>query len=123
MLISFADPYHGHNGSIYQAGNWIFTGECEKSEMYLLKNGELAHPRRYTGRGWNKPKSIPLGAQKIKTPGKYRYLMPLDDEMRKQIEPLRKPYPKRQASEVGDGSSQGHSGGAAPTRTLQSMED
>jgi hypothetical protein len=94
-LISFADPYHGHNGAIYQGGNWIFTGQCAIGEMYLLADGSMAHPRRFTGRGWNKKQPIPTGAEKIKTPGKYRYLMPLDDEIRKRIEPLRKPYPKR----------------------------
>jgi RNA processing factor Prp31 len=34
-------------------------------------------------------------ATKVPILGKHRYLMPLDDEMRKRIEPLRKPYPKR----------------------------
>jgi len=54
---------------------------------------------------------------KIKGSSKIRYLMPLDDEMRKQIEPLRKPYPKRDKQAIG--SYQEHSGGAAPTVTLQ----
>ena len=48
---------------------------------------------------------------------KYKYFMPLDDEMRKLIEPLRKPYPKRDKQAIG--SYQEHSGGAAPTVTLQ----
>jgi hypothetical protein len=54
---------------------------------------------------------------RVETPGKHKYLMPLDDAMRAQIKPLRKPYPKRakQAS-AGD---QSVSGGAAPTCTLQ----
>jgi hypothetical protein len=43
--------------------------------------------------------------------------MPLDDEMRKRIEPLRKPYPKRDKQAIG--GDQPHSGGAAPTVTLQ----
>jgi hypothetical protein len=37
----------------------------------------------------------PDDCEKIKMPGKHRYLFPLDAEMRKQIEPLRQPYPKR----------------------------
>ena len=119
ILISFADPYHGHNGSIYQAGNWFYTGASGVGDMYLLPNGELVHPRRYTGRGWNNPQPIPQGAKKIKTPGKHRYLMPLDDEMRKQIEPLRQPYPKRPKQATPP--DQGDSGGAAPTRTLQNI--
>ena len=31
----------------------------------------------------------------VKVEPKYKYFMPLDDEIRKQIEPLRKPYPRR----------------------------
>ena len=53
----------------------------------------------------------------VKVEPKYKYFMPLDDEMRKQIEPLRKPYPKRDKQAIG--SDQEHSGGAAPTVTLQ----
>jgi len=50
---------------------------------------------------------------------KYKYLMPLDAEMRKQIEPLRKPYPKRVTSDTSDTPSiyEGK-GGAAPTVAL-----
>jgi hypothetical protein len=45
--------------------------------------------------------------------------MPLDDEMRKQIEPLQKPYPKRARSIDSDATAiQAVEGGATPTRTL-----
>ncbi len=46
--------------------------------------------------------------------------MPLDDEIKKQIEALRKPYPKR-VSSVESGTSEHHSegGGESPTDTLQ----
>jgi hypothetical protein len=36
----------------------------------------------------------PDDCEVIPCEGKYRYLLPLDQEMAKQIEPLRKPYPK-----------------------------
>ena len=39
--------------------------------------------------------TIDKNAKLIKVPGKHRYLMPLDDEMRAKIAPLAKPYPKR----------------------------
>ena len=35
----------------------------------------------------------------VSKPGKYRYLMPLDKKMRKQILPLSKPYPKKEDAE------------------------
>ena len=99
LLISFADPFHEHIGAIYQAMNWIFTGMSGAGEIYQLLDGSFVDPRRYNGHGHNKPRTIPSGAKLIKTPGKYRYLYPLDSAMRKQIEPLRKPYPKRGTGE------------------------
>jgi len=124
ILISFADPFYGHNGAIYQAMNWIFTGMTNDAEMWKLPNGDLIDPRRYNGHGHNKPAPVPSGAILIKTPGKYRYLYPLDDEMRKQIEPLRKPYPKRGRGET-DNAPQSNeaTGGASPTRPLSIKAD
>ena len=55
-------------------------------------------------------------------PPKHRYLMPLDDAMRAQIEPLRKPYPKRETCGRGETDSAADSnpqiGGASPTHPL-----
>ena len=95
LIVSFADPFYGHHGGIYQAGNWIYSGDSSPSYMYLLKNGAMAHKRRFTGEGWNAPQPIPRGAKKIRVPGKHRYLMPLDADMRARVLPLSKPYPKR----------------------------
>ena len=99
LVVSFADPCQGHHGGIYQGGNWIYTGDSSPSYMWRLPDGSLAHDRRFSGSGWNAPKTPPKGSIKIKVPGKHRYLMPLDEEMRKRILPLSKPYPKRVSSE------------------------
>jgi len=121
ICVSFADPFNKHHGGIYQAGGWIYSGQSSDSEMYKLASGEMAHPRRFTGQGWNAPKAIPSGAEKIKVPGKHRYLFPLDEAMRKQILPLAKPYPKRAQSKavVAPGVHPGE-GGSTPTCALQS---
>jgi hypothetical protein len=119
LVVSFADPFNGHHGGIYQGGNWIYAGDSSPSQSWKLPDGTYAHDRRFSGSGWNAPKKPPIGAVKIRVPGKHRYLMPLDDEMRRRIEPLRKPYPKRVRSE--DSGTIGHQpirGGAIPTRTL-----
>jgi hypothetical protein len=117
VVVSFADPNEGHHGGIYQATNWIYTGKSAVTTEYFY-NGDWRHVtdvyKRLTG---GAIKNLP----NRKKPGKYRYVMPLDDEMRKQIEPLRKPYPKRDKQAIG--SDQEHSGGAAPTVTLQNKED
>jgi hypothetical protein len=115
VCVSFADPYQGHHGGIYQAGNWIYTGMSSATREYFY-NGDWRHVtdvyKRLT------PQQVKLLKFREK-PGKIRYVMPLDDEMRKQIEPMRKPYPKRVRSEVsGTIGNQPIGGGATPTRTL-----
>ncbi|MCK5605381.1 protein Mom [Candidatus Pacearchaeota archaeon] len=97
LVVSYADTGQGHHGGIYQATNWVyeglFSGECS-----VVVNGKLMHRRSaYSRYGTTRPK----GSVNVPAPGKHKYLMPLDKEMRKQIELLRKPYPKRPA----DGSN------------------
>ncbi len=99
LVISFADTAQNHHGGIYQAGNWIYTGLTESNREFHV-NGEILHPRTIHHRGWRQIESwlienVDTSAKLIRTPGKHRYLMPLDAEMRAQIAPLSKPYPKR----------------------------
>jgi len=92
LVVSFADPEQGHAGGIYQAGGWLFTGKSQASDEYIYKG------KRWQGRSFrNNYKGMEHhpDVQIVKGSSKYRYLFPLDDAMRKQIEPLRKPYPKR----------------------------
>lgn len=102
LLVSFADPYHSHVGAIYQAANWIYTGETSPKKEYI-HNGVLLNRRAYTGIQFGKPNSkqaLPVGAEPLKVPGKHRYLYPLDRAMRKQIAPLAQPYPKKDTRPV-----------------------
>lgn len=87
LVVSFADPDKGHHGGVYQAGNWIFSGDSGKTTELFLR-GRWVHMR---GGWYQKNENTPQRTM----PGKHRYLMPLDLDMRKQIEPLSKPYPKR----------------------------
>lgn len=123
LCVSFADTHQGHHGGIYQAGNWIYTGETSQSVTYYDSKGRQIHPRnvgKVTGYDKTGVKQYAKSSlTKELRPGKHRYLMPLDDEMRKQIEPLRKPYPKRVRSVDSDTTGdQPVEGGAIPTRTL-----
>ena len=62
--------------------------------------GKLTHPRSIGAKGLvqniHGARQIDTNATVVEVPGKHRYIMPLDDAMRKQIEPLAKPYPKRE---------------------------
>lgn len=137
LVVSFADPEQGHHGGIYQGGGWTFAGMSASSDEYIYKG------KRWQGRSFrNSFKGMEKhpDVQVVKGSSKNRYLMPMDDEMRKRIAPLAQPYPKRvkkqeseypsdlggavptdtlQASEAGDAGDQPDSGGATPTRTLQ----
>ena len=97
LIVSFADPIQNHHGGIYQATNWIYSGKTAETVSYVDKDGRSWHARN-VGPKIDHDKQISAVRSQcrvIKNPGKHRYLMPLDDNMRKQVQLLAKPYPKR----------------------------
>lgn len=122
LIVSFADPSHGHHGGIYQAGGWIYAGDSEPSWQWLHE-GRWKHNREITSGAFGKGRKVENYAvlPRRLLPPKHRYLMPLDDAMRAQIAPLARPYPKR-AKHHGDAPvDQAGEGGSIPTRTLQEV--
>jgi hypothetical protein len=101
LIVSFADPSEGHHGGIYQAGGWIYTGRQQDSIEWLAPDGKIWHGRMVKAKGWTVCHGVrcktwkPEQCTKVVKPGKHRYLMPLDPEMRAKILPLAQPYPKR----------------------------
>jgi hypothetical protein len=121
VVVSFADKNEGHHGGIYQATNWIYTGESGEAKFGVI-SGKVVHPRQISRMKKRDPSSLSKMSYTLKQ-GKHRYLMPLDDEMRRRIEPLRRSYPKRAGSAVsGTSPDQGGRGGATPTPALSSEE-
>lgn len=101
LCVSFADPEQGHIGGIYQAGNWIYTGETAGAHHFMDGNGKVWHPRNVSKDLWRRGKRrTPDECVKIWKAGKHRYIYPLDRKMRKQIEPLAQPYPKENMRSV-----------------------
>ncbi len=93
LLVSYADPAQDHHGGIYQAMNWVYEGRTKPISVLNI-NGKLTHKKTASSRyGTNSAEK--LGATWVTTVGKHKYLYPLDRAMRRQIEPLAKPYPKR----------------------------
>ena len=123
IIVSFADPFQGHVGGVYQAGNWIYTGVSGSTVEFYYK-GKWYHPRDFRSSDWSSVSGMDTSKlRKRKKPGKHRYLYPLDKEMRKQIEPLRKPYPKKQDTCAGSEAVshqpfQAEDGGSIPTSAL-----
>ena len=126
LLVSYADPREGHHGGIYQAGNWVYVGDTPSDVRFVDASGKEHHPRMVSNSGvkisFGAAKRVPKVAacRKVEVPGKHKYLMPLDAEMRERILPLARPYPKRVGSDTGDTATvQVAEGGLTPTPTLQ----
>lgn len=111
LVVSYADIDQSHLGTIYQATNWAFVGTMMKDQH---DSSWIVKGKRYHGRivsDWIRNRGGLQGltrhqflqkyydpnAQPYITKGKRKYLMPMDKRMRKQIEPLRQPYPKDDA--------------------------
>jgi len=110
LIVSYADPDQGHNGGIYQGGNWIYRG-VSSTAIKVWYKGKWSHKKTVDDAGINQS-----GLKKKKVQGKHTYLMPLDSDMRSKIQHLAKPYPKRvKKANSGD---QSECGGAVPTHTL-----
>jgi hypothetical protein len=116
LIVSYADSEQGHHGGIYQAGNWIYRG-LSASAIKVWYKGKWSHKKTVDDSGVRQER-----LKKRTVPGKHCYLMPLDKEMRTDVLPLSKPYPKMRVKEqeLGDQSSLG---GATPTYTLQLEAD
>lgn len=126
LIVSYADPEQGHHGGIYQALGWVYSGPSTAQSKVVI-NGREMHKRSASAR-WGTASVQRLSEKGIDVKRgpvrwKHTYLLPLDDEMRVQIAPLAKSYPKRAESpRAGNGSpagTPGGEGGAKPTPALQ----
>lgn len=98
LVVSFADPAQAHHGGIYQAGNWIYAGRSKSGGEYVI-NGRQVH-MRVVGFTWGTTslewirENVDANAYAVQPPDKYRYAMPLDKAMRRQVEKRRQPAPE-----------------------------
>lgn len=124
VIVSFADADENHFGTLYQAGNWLYLGKSmEGDKNGYIVNGKFLHCRSAGNKGKNTlawvKSYLDTNATEHITRGKYKYAMPFDSAMRKQLEPFRQPYPKRVGSIDSDVPVvQAGKGGANPTSTL-----
>lgn len=98
LVVSYADPEQDHVGTIYQADNWIFSHQLDGRD-YISIDGETHHPRSlnatYGTSSVEKLQSA-IGKDRVErdpVEGKYKYLYPLDDDIRDRIESMGSPYP------------------------------
>lgn len=126
LIVSYADLDQGHHGGIYQASNWIYAGcrEMGVKSAYII-NGVKTHPKtvfdRYGTRSEAEIRKRHSNLTMFVSKGKHVYVMPLDDEMRRKVSSLAKPYPKcAGSSDVAVPDDQSGEGGSTPTSALQS---
>ena len=107
-LISYSDPKEGHNGTIYQATNWIYQGDKlrfnDSWSFKFSEDGEWQHGRTiFPYYGTNDPKKIqqqidkPFWIRKEPRKHRYVYILAKGGERRKLLKNLKHPtlpYPK-----------------------------
>ena len=100
-MVTFAEAeYHG---GVYQAAGWIYTGTTTPDWRYTDRDGKTRHSRNVSTTGFKShmghqarvPRPDECTRERI--PGKHRFVMPLDDEIAKVVEPYRKTPPAREA--------------------------
>jgi hypothetical protein len=103
LIVSFADRTQNHNGTIYQAANWIYVGfQPKDNRLRSYKKGGRLYAWRSVASHLSKvglpsttKSATELGYEPLDLLLKHKYLYPLDKRMRRQILPLAQPYPKR----------------------------
>lgn len=105
VILSFADPNHGHHGGIYIAGNWIYLGQTKGAHMFVI-DGEEVHPRTVSGfvrqfgglrtgesRVQFLQRTMDPRASCIQPIAKHRYAYPLDRPTRRRLNLKALPHP------------------------------
>ena len=125
VVVSYADTQQGHVGTIYQATNWIYLGAS--AQPYLRVRGRIEHPRTLYDRYGRQGQSVPWlrqhvdpRAERVAMPAKLKYVWAYEATLRRQLEAISQPYPKRAGSIEGDAPGlQPGEGGSSPTPALQ----
>ena len=100
LIISYADKDQNHNGIIYQATNWYYTGQSmlnKKDASYII-DGKRIHGKTISDKckRYGLSKNIENAKKVIEyiTRGKIKYIYPLDKKLIPLCKSLSKPYPK-----------------------------
>ena len=106
FLIIYADPSQGHVGTIYQATNWLYTGESEAMPLYDLGDGVARHSRSvsyaFGTHSMRHVRSHGVPLRVIAQRRKHRYLYFLDRKWRSRLRVPVLPYPKLPSSHAGE---------------------
>ena len=94
LIVSYADKGQNHRGIIYQATNWYYVGQTNTTGLEYYYKNRWTHSKTISD--LVRLKGLKRHSLKSrKTSGKIKYLYPLNKQIRKQIEQIAKPYPKK----------------------------
>lgn len=108
LVVSYADIDQGHNGTLYQSTNWIYTGiKNADTRGAFIVHGQKMHPKSVHSKGWKQSllwlrENIDPDAEEFITQGKHKYVYPMTKEMRKRINILSVDYPKKEVMNNGE---------------------
>ena len=98
FIVTYADPSEGHVGTIYQAGNWMYTGLSQSMPFYDLGDGIHHHSRSLSHAFGTHSKSHfrakGVDILTISQSPKHRYVYFLDRSWRDRLTVPVLPYPK-----------------------------
>lgn len=99
LVVSFADPEQGHDGTVYQASNWLYLGTNNTKPKFNI-GGEIRHSRsvgkEYGTMGIeNLREMLPddTTVEFVDVADKHKYVYPLDDDARELVESMSELYP------------------------------
>jgi hypothetical protein len=102
LLVSYADPRHGHDGrGVYAAAGWSYLGQTQRERLIVL-HGKVTHARTVSSRygtrslAWLRA-NVDSSAEHVIEVPKHKWVLPLDDAMRRQLEPHVRPHPVRES--------------------------
>jgi hypothetical protein len=122
LIVSYAAMNRGHVGKIYQASNWLYVGQTGH-EAGIMLNGKLTHRRTINSKygtsdiDWLRNRIDPLASRYEGKP-KFKYLLPLDDEVAERLNQLVKPYPQICATSETSDTPGVHPGEGRAARTV-----
>jgi hypothetical protein len=98
FLVTYADPSHGHVGTIYQAAGWLYTGLSQQTPLYDVGDGRARHSRSFSQEyGTRSARHFALEGVEVRqlpVSPKHRYVLFLDQGWADRLRIPVLPYPK-----------------------------
>lgn len=104
-VVSYADPRQGHAGTIYKATNWTCTGLTEPGMVWRNGDGTEVPRRHFHGSGGSRPdrEIRAMGWERVRTPGKHRFVMVLDPRLALRPSLMKAPAAPAEVDRLQDG--------------------